>query len=98
MGGSSPASGHHNQMVSVSKPHLSPMSSRMELAPPADKSVAEKKAAVYAQTVKTLNDARECGLPFKVRVFQIVLVNLKFFFLSIKLIFLRLHTFSMLVK
>ncbi|KAL1813541.1 hypothetical protein ACET3Z_023606 [Daucus carota] len=65
VGDTSPASGHHNQMVSVSKPHLSPMSSRMELAPPADKSVAEKKAAVYAQTVKTLNDARECGLPFK---------------------------------
>lgn len=65
VGGSSPASGHYNQIVSVSRPHLSPMPSRMELAPQADKSVAEKKAAVYAQTVRTLNDARERGLPFK---------------------------------
>lgn len=65
VGDSSPASGHYNQIVSVSRPHLSPMPSRMELAPLADKSVAEKKAAVYAQTVKTLNDARERGLPFK---------------------------------
>lgn len=67
VGDSSPASGHYNQIVSAARPHLSPMPSRMELPPLADKSVAEKKAAVYAQTVKTLNDARERGLPFKVR-------------------------------
>ncbi|KAL8095363.1 hypothetical protein AgCh_036729 [Apium graveolens] len=65
VGESSPASGHYNQIVSGSRPQLSPMPSRMELAPLADKSVAEKKATLYAQTVKTLNDARERGLPFK---------------------------------
>lgn len=45
------------------------MPSMMELAPLAEKSIAEKKAAVYGQTVKTLNDARVRGLPFKVRAF-----------------------------
>lgn len=94
VGESSPASGHHNQIVSVSRPHLSPMPSTMELAPLADKSVAEKKAAVYAHTVKTMNDARERGLPFKVRAFQGFYSQLEFFLPSLNFYFFCTSLFS----
>lgn len=63
---------HHGQIVSVtSKPRVSSRSSGMELAALPDTPVAEKKAAVYAETVKNLNDARQRGLPFKVSIFVI---------------------------
>lgn len=56
------------QIVSVtSSPQVSSGSSSMELVSLANKPVLEKKATVYAGVVKNLNNARERGLPFKVR-------------------------------
>ncbi|KAK3005649.1 hypothetical protein RJ639_017358 [Escallonia herrerae] len=57
---------HPGQMVSVaSSPQVSSGPSRMELAPLADKPLVEKKAAVYGEVVKNLNNARQRGLPFR---------------------------------
>ncbi|KAK3039611.1 LOW QUALITY PROTEIN: hypothetical protein RJ639_027202 [Escallonia herrerae] len=57
---------HPGQMVSVvSSPQVSSGPSRMELAPLADKPIVEKKAAVYGEVVKNLNNARQRGLPFR---------------------------------
>lgn len=58
---------HPGQMVSVaSSPQVSPGASSMELVPLANKPILEKKAAVYAEVVRNLNNARERGLAFKV--------------------------------
>ncbi|KAJ4971433.1 hypothetical protein NE237_004532 [Protea cynaroides] len=54
------------QMVSsVSTPQVSIGRSSMEIVPLANKSVLEKKASVYADVVRDLNNARVRGLPFK---------------------------------
>ncbi|XP_062119639.1 nuclear pore complex protein NUP93B-like [Humulus lupulus] len=54
------------EIVSMtSSPQASSGASSMQLVPLANKPVLEKKAAVYAEVVKNLNDARERGLPFK---------------------------------
>ncbi|OIW09076.1 hypothetical protein TanjilG_16303 [Lupinus angustifolius] len=37
----------------------------MEVVPLTSRPIMEKKASVYAEVVKSLNKARECGLPFK---------------------------------
>ncbi|KAE9585841.1 hypothetical protein Lal_00010059 [Lupinus albus] len=37
----------------------------MEVVPLTSRPIMEKKASVYAEVVKNLNKARECGLPFK---------------------------------
>lgn len=50
-----------------SSPHVSKSSSSMEAMAQANKSIIEKKAAVYAEILRSLNDARGRGLPFKVR-------------------------------
>lgn len=56
------------QIVSMaSSPQVS-ASPRMELIPLANKPIHEKKASVYAEVVKNLNNSREQGLPFKVRL------------------------------
>lgn len=53
------------QIVSMaSSPQVS-ASPRMELIPLANKPIHEKKASVYAEVVKNLNNSREQGLPFK---------------------------------
>lgn len=39
--------------------------SNTDLVPSANKSILDQKASVYAEVVKNLNKARECGLPFK---------------------------------
>ncbi|CAI9765651.1 unnamed protein product [Fraxinus pennsylvanica] len=49
----------------TSSPQVSFGPSGMELAPLANKSILESKAAAYAEVVKNLNSARERGLPFK---------------------------------
>ncbi|XP_022847736.1 nuclear pore complex protein NUP93A-like [Olea europaea var. sylvestris] len=49
----------------TSSPQVSSGPSGMELAPLANKSILESKAAAYAEVVKNLNSAREHGLPFK---------------------------------
>lgn len=61
---------HPGQMASMaSSPQVSPGASSMELVPLANKPVLEKKAVVYTEVVRNLNNARERGLPFKVRFF-----------------------------
>ncbi|KAK7259645.1 hypothetical protein RIF29_25257 [Crotalaria pallida] len=51
------------QIVSIaSSPQVS---SGMEIVPLTSRPNMEKKASVYAEVVKNLNKARECGLPFK---------------------------------
>lgn len=61
---------HSGQMVSIaSSPRVSSGASSMELVPLANQPILEKKAAVYSEVVRNLNNARERGLPFKVRVF-----------------------------
>ena len=67
------------QIVSVtSSPQVSSGSSSMELVSLANKPVLEKKATVYAGVVKNLNNARERGLPFKVRQLSFFLLCLTF--------------------
>lgn len=51
----------------ASSPHVSKTSSNMEVMPMANKSIIEKKASVYAEILRNLNDARGRGLHFKVR-------------------------------
>ncbi|KAH9679410.1 nuclear pore complex protein NUP93A [Citrus sinensis] len=54
------------QMASMaSSPQISSGPSGMELVPLANKPLLEKKATVYAEVVKNLNNARQQGLPFK---------------------------------
>ncbi|KAK2985810.1 hypothetical protein RJ640_019306 [Escallonia rubra] len=67
VGNSSTGVSHQpGQMVSVaSSPQVSSGPSRMELAPLADKPLVEKKAAVYGEVVKNLNNARQRGLSFR---------------------------------
>lgn len=58
------------QIVPVtSSPQVSFGASSMENVPLANKPTLERKATVYAKVVKDLNNARERGLPFKVRLF-----------------------------
>lgn len=64
---SSPSGARTGQMISLaSSPHVSSGPSGMEIVPVADKPILDKKASAYAEVVKNLNSARECGLPFKV--------------------------------
>nr|XP_009384164.1 PREDICTED: nuclear pore complex protein NUP93A [Musa acuminata subsp. malaccensis] len=49
----------------ASSPHVSKTSSNMEVMPMANKSIIEKKASVYAEILRNLNDARGRGLHFK---------------------------------
>ena len=64
---SSSGGARSGQIVSMtSSPQGSSGASSMQLVPLANKPILEKKAAVYAEVVKNLNDARERGLPFKV--------------------------------
>ncbi|KAF5474169.1 hypothetical protein F2P56_006093 [Juglans regia] len=57
---------HPGQIVSIaSNPQVSPGPSTMDLVPLGNKPILEKKASVYAEVVKNLNNARERGLPFK---------------------------------
>ena len=53
----------------TSSPQVSSGASSMENVPLANKPTLERKATVYAKVVKDLNNARERGLPFKVRLF-----------------------------
>ncbi|KAK3217915.1 hypothetical protein Dsin_011885 [Dipteronia sinensis] len=54
------------QIVSMSSStQVSSGPSSMELVPLANKPILEKKATVYAEVVKHMNNARERGLPFK---------------------------------
>ncbi|XP_042502634.1 nuclear pore complex protein NUP93A-like [Macadamia integrifolia] len=54
------------QMVSIaSSPQVSTGPSSMQIVPLSNKPVLEKKASVYADVVRNLNNARERGLPFK---------------------------------
>ncbi|KAK9128828.1 hypothetical protein Syun_017625 [Stephania yunnanensis] len=54
------------QVASItSSPQVSAGQSSMALVPLGDKSVLEKKAAVYGEVVRNLNSARERALPFK---------------------------------
>lgn len=66
-------------IVSVaSSPQVSSGTRGMEVVPLASKPIVEKKASVYAEVVKVLNKARECGLPFKVRApLSLTLFNLE---------------------
>lgn len=58
---------HPGQIVSIASNHqVSPGPSTMDLVPLGNKPILEKKASVYAEVVKNLNNARERGLPFKV--------------------------------
>lgn len=68
---------HPGQMVSMaSSPQISPGASSMELVPLANKPTIDKKAAVYAEVVRNLNNARERGLPFKVRLsFSLIIIQ-----------------------
>ncbi|XP_057982057.1 nuclear pore complex protein NUP93A [Malania oleifera] len=59
----SPLPGQIVSMASTSQVSSGPSS--MELAVLANKPILEKKASVYAEVVKNLNNARERGLPFK---------------------------------
>lgn len=49
----------------TSSPHISSGHSNMELLTIADKPALDKKAAAYAEVVRSLNDARQRGLAFK---------------------------------
>lgn len=61
---------HSGQIVSMaSSPQVSSGAQGMDLVPLTNKPVLEKKATVYAEVVKNLNNARERGLPFKVIFF-----------------------------
>lgn len=72
---------HPGQMVSTaSSPQVAPGASSMEAVPLANKPILEKKAAVYAEVVRNLNNARERGLPFKVRVFFSILITILVFY------------------
>lgn len=51
----------------VSSPHVSSGLPSLEHVSLANKPTIEKKASTYAEVVKKMNDARERGLPFKVR-------------------------------
>lgn len=62
----------------TSSPQVSSGPSGMELAPLANKSILESKAAAYAEVVKNLNSAREHGLPFKVRAQCLMLLETKY--------------------
>ncbi|XP_029128696.1 nuclear pore complex protein NUP93A isoform X1 [Cajanus cajan] len=54
------------QIASVSStPQVSSGMPSMEIVPLTGRPIVEKKASVYAEVVKTLNRARESGLPFK---------------------------------
>ncbi|OMO51041.1 Nucleoporin interacting component Nup93/Nic96 [Corchorus capsularis] len=54
------------QIVSMaSSPQISSGTSGMELVPLANRPVVEKKASVYGEVVRNLNNARQKGLPFK---------------------------------
>lgn len=65
----SPGGALPGQIVAMaSSPQVSSGSSGMELVSLANKPLLEKKATVYAEVVKNLNNARERGLPFKVRL------------------------------
>jgi nuclear pore complex protein Nup93 len=50
----------------VSTPQLSAGSTAMAIVPASDKTITEKKASLYAETVRDLNEARSRKLPFKV--------------------------------
>lgn len=66
---SSSGGARSGQIVSMtSSPQVSSGASSMEIVPLANKPTLEKKATVYAKVVKDLNNARERGLPFKVRL------------------------------
>lgn len=56
----------------ASSPQISSGPSGMELVPLANKPLLEKKATVYAEVVKNLNNARQQGLPFKVRLLSML--------------------------
>ncbi|XP_062109643.1 nuclear pore complex protein NUP93A-like [Humulus lupulus] len=63
---SSSGGARFGQIVSMtSSPQASSGASSMQLVPLVNKPILEKKAAVYVEVVKNLNDARERGLPFK---------------------------------
>ncbi|XP_077253727.1 nuclear pore complex protein NUP93A-like [Tasmannia lanceolata] len=54
------------QMASLpSSPQISTGPSSMAIVPVPNEPIHEKKASVYAEVVRNLNDARERGLPFK---------------------------------
>lgn len=50
----------------VSTPQLSAGPTAMAIVPASDKTITEKKASHYAETVRDLNEARSRQLPFKV--------------------------------
>ncbi|XAR68488.1 hypothetical protein NMG60_11003624 [Bertholletia excelsa] len=63
----------------TSSTQVSSVQSSMELAPLSNKPVLEKKASTYGDIVKNLNNARECGLPFKpATAFKVVYEKLGF--------------------
>ncbi|KAG1338613.1 nuclear pore complex protein NUP93A [Cocos nucifera] len=49
----------------ASSPQVTASPVSMEIVPLANKSIIEKKASVYAEIVRNLNDARGCGLPYR---------------------------------
>lgn len=61
----------------ASSPHGSSGPSSMELVPLDSKPIHERKASVYAEVVKNLNNARQRGLPFKVSLFLFSVFFLK---------------------
>lgn len=64
------------QMVSMaSSPQMPSGPSAMEVVPLANKTLLEKKATVYAEVVKNLNNARQQALPFKVRLISMFILN-----------------------
>ena len=64
-------------IVSVASSHqVSSVTPSMGIVPLASKPIMDKKASVYAEVVKSLNSARERGLPFKVR--PILFISLQF--------------------
>lgn len=92
------------QMASMaSSPQISSGPSRMELVPLANKPLLEKKATVYAEVVKNLNNARQQGLPFKVRLLSMLnLYNATFWKASKSLVwnifYFNLMTFQLFQK
>ena len=62
------AGARSGQIVAMASTQVSSGASGMELVPLANKPVVEKKVSVYAEAVRKLNNARQQGLPFKVRM------------------------------
>lgn len=88
----------------ASSPRVSSGITGMDIVPLASKPIMDKKASIYAEVVKNLNKARECGLPFKVRpsFSDSIQFRMRFHYIILKIMWLGLliegHCFCLMIN